>query len=394
MRILLAILAFTPFVSLAQPASADSQKDTVISLDIELRVRSEWRDGYRLMALPGETGNMTTFQRNRFGFSGGWGRMDFRIHLQDIRNYGQPGGNTQGNMGAAEAWVSLEVRKGLKAVVGRQKIDIDNGRIVGAANWANPGRFLDGVQLIRTREQSRSALMVFWDEVNGTQRLLGHHIQRFGANRTLTLLAFHQTSDTEYSAFTGGATWKSKGAKTGWWAAEAYLQAPDAIDTKPASMLVLEAGRKGLSGHATTVGIDLLSNAGQDGVAFRPLLGTNHKFYGWMDHFYLGAVTDGLINLHLRHSGPISESRSWGAVLHQFNTFDSQSLLANELDLFVTGKEKEGISWTVGWSLMKATTLHVQRQGDIVANAWTPAADHLQQWGWVSLQFTPSIQLK
>lgn len=394
MLALLALLTVTPPLLQAQPQQGEEVRDTSLSLDIELRVRSEWRDGYRLMSLPNEKGTLTTFQRNRIGLSGGWGRMDFSIQLQDVRNYGQPGGNTQGNIGAAEAWGSLELREGLKAVVGRQKVDIDNGRIVGAANWANPGRFLDGVQLIRTREKKRTALMVFWDELSGTRRVLSHHIQKFGTNRTLTILAFDQVSDTEYSAFTAGLTWKSKGSKTGWWASEAYLQTPHDGSKKKALMWVLEAGRKGLSGHANTAGIDLLSDIDQGGVAFQPLLGTNHKFYGWMDHFYLGAATDGLINLHLRHSGPINESRSWGVVLHQFNTYGTRDLLANEVDLYLTGKEKEGISWTLGWSVMKATEIHVLRQGDLPAESWSAAADQLQSWGWVSLQFTPSIQLK
>lgn len=387
MRLLLACL----FLSVSSLLLSQEPGDTSLVLEFQLRVRSEWRDGYRLAAMPGDAGSLTTFQRNRIGIRGGWGRMNFRLQLQDVRNYGQPGGNTQSNMGAAEAWGSLDLRDGLRVVVGRQKVDIDNGRIVGAANWANPGRFLDGVQFIRTREQARTALLVAWDEVNQTRRILGHHQQRFGDRHALTAMFMDQDSDTEFSAFTAGLTWRSEVGETGWWATEAYVQNPEGGGTN--GMWNLETGRKGAKGHTWVAGLDLVGDD-TPGVAFRPLLGTNHKFYGWMDHFYLGAATNGLTDLHLRHAGPLSDSRSWGAVLHHFRTFGFGDLLAQEIDLYVRGREQEGIAWTVGWSLMTTTPEHVARQGHLPESDWAASADRLQQWGWISINLEPSILLR
>ena len=76
-RTLAAFFLLLPFVTLASDSS-----DTTLMLEFQLRVRSEWRDGYRLTALPGETGNLLTYQRNRLGISGGWGRMNFRLQLR------------------------------------------------------------------------------------------------------------------------------------------------------------------------------------------------------------------------------------------------------------------------------------------------------------------------
>lgn len=370
--------------------TAWGQSDTTLLFEFQLRVRSEWRDGYQLASTSADQGSLSTFQRNRIGFSGGWGRMAFRVQFQDIRNYGQPGGNTQGNMGAAEAWGSLLLRDGIKAVVGRQKIDIDNGRVVGAANWANPGRFLDGVQLIRERNKNRTAAMAAWDEVNQTRRLFVHHTQRLGVKHKLTLLAYDQHSDTEFSAFTTGLTWKSVLGNTGWWSTEAYLQKPDGGGS--GAMWTLEAGRTGPAGHTWIAGLDLLTDE-DAGAAFSPLLGTNHKFYGWMDHFYLGAATNGLTDLHIRHLGPLSESCAWGAVFHHFRAYGFQGVLAQELDMYVTGAAKEGISWTVGWSIMDCTPEHVMRQGHLSETDASQSAEHLQQWGWVSINLEPSVLL-
>lgn len=382
----LLLLVFWPLLS-----SAQGQPDTTLLFEFQLRVRSEWRDGYQLASTSEDRGSLSTFQRNRIGFSGGWGRMAFRIQFQDVRNYGQPSGNTQGNIGAAEAWGSLVLRDGIKAVVGRQKIDIDNGRIVGAANWANPGRFLDGILLIREREKNRTSAMAAWDEINQTRRLFVHHTQPFGARHKLTLLAYDQESNTEFSAFTTGLTWTSKMGDSGWWATEAYLQKPDGGGS--GAMWTLEGGRTGPSGHTWVAGLDLLTDEGA-GAAFSPLLGTNHKFYGWMDHFYLGAATNGLTDLHIRHLGPISESCSWGAVFHHFRAFGFRGLLAQELDMYLTGFSQEGLSWTVGWSLMNCTPEHVNRQGHLSETDASQSAEHLQQWGWVSLNIEPSVLLK
>ena len=158
-------------------------------------------------------------------------------------------------------------------------------------------------------------------------------------------------------------------------------------------MWTLEAGRTGQSGHTWIAGLDLLTDE-EAGAAFSPLLGTNHKFYGWMDHFYLGAATNGLTNLHIRHLGPVSESCSWGAVFHHFRAFGFKGLLAQELDMYLTGFAKEGISWTVGWSLMDCTPEHVMRQGHLSETGASQSAEHLQQWGWVSINLEPSILLK
>ena len=69
-------------------------------------------------------------------------------------------------------------------------------------------------------------------------------------------------------------------------------------------------------------------------------------------------------------------------------------LLAQEMDLFLTGQEEEGISWTVGWSLMTCTPEHVARQGHLSEGDWTASSERLQHWGWISINLQPSILLQ
>ena len=69
-------------------------------------------------------------------------------------------------------------------------------------------------------------------------------------------------------------------------------------------------------------------------------------------------------------------------------------LLGNELDLWITGKTDGVLTWHVGWSVFDPTVRHVERQGEVNPAAWNEAAERLQQWGWVSLNFTPSFDLR
>lgn len=373
-------------VALPLCSMAASPQDTTLTLDVELRVRSEWRDGYQLSALPSADGLLTTVQRSRVGLTGGWGRIGFKVAFQDIRTYGS---NT-GNMGTAEAWGEYRFRPGLSLKAGRLMVDFDGGRMVGAANWANPGRFLDGFRLDRTRDRSGTAFLITWNEAASTRRTMLHQHWK-GDGHALSLLVFDQTSNTEADALSMGTTWQWNPG--GAWAlrTEAHVQFHDGGGT--GWMGATEASRTTEAGTWKWAA-DVLSGGGP-GVSFQPLLGTNHKFYGWMDHFYVGASSDGLMDLKITRQTPLQGARlQSGVTLHHFRTPDGQQLLGNEADLWFTGAEGKDIRWFIGWSLFDPTGLHVQRQGHLAADETTATAETLQQWGWISLQISPSIILQ
>lgn len=365
---------------------AQSGADTSLTLDIELRARSEWRDGYILTALPTDGGTLTTVQRSRVGLKGGWGRISFKVAFQDVRTHGA----TAGSMGAAEAWGGYAFTPELSLKVGRLFVDFDGGRMVGAADWANPGRFLDGFRLDRTREGSRTAFLITWNESASTRRTILHQ-QWKGEAHDLSLLLFDQSSSTEPDALSLGTTWIWNAGRDWSLRTEAHLQLHDGGGI--GRLGAIEATRKS-EGGTWKWGADVLSGGGT-GSSFQPLLGTNHKFYGWMDHFYLGTATDGLMDLKWTRQTPLRGKRlESGITLHHFRTPDGRTLLGNEADLWFTGSEGKDIRWFVGWSLFDPTLAHVDRQGHLAPEGTIPAAEHLQQWGWVSLQIIPSIILQ
>ena len=382
-----------PWLLTAQQSSPPNASDTVLALDFQLRVRSEWRDGYKLANRVEDAGEMTTIQRNRLGIHGGWNGLKFKVQLQDVRAFGGLSGPTGSNTGAAEAWARIPLTKKVNLTFGRMSVDMDNARIVGAADWANPGRFLDGVRLDLQRDRGMTSALVTWDDGAQTRRSIAYHNGHLSEGKhRYSLLVFDQASLTEPNLTTAGGTWKWTPQKGRWWNMEAYLQFSDGGGT--AAMWVLDGGVQRDSGSSSRWGIDYLSGSGSS-AAFQPLLGTNHKFYGWMDHFYVGAASDGLLGARLDHRIPcFSQRAALGATIHHFRTPTGDALLGNELDVWLTGKHTSGVQWHVGWSLLDPTRKHVQRQSNLSGDGITNAAEKLQQWGWVSVNLNPSILLK
>jgi hypothetical protein len=369
-----------------------SEGDTTLSVDFQIRTRSEWRDGYRLSTTADAAGTLRTVQRNRIGLSGAWDKLEFKVQLQDVRTFGSPSGQTSANAGAAAAWVAIPLTSKIKATFGRMFVDIDDGRVIGAANWANPGRFLDGVRLDLQRDRGLTSLLATWDEGAQTQRHIAYHMGTLGEGKyRYSLLFFEQISTTQADLTTAGGTWKWMPSKGAWWNAEAYLQFPDGGGT--AFMWALNGARNWDNGAGSRWGVDYLSG-NDSSPAFNPVLGTNHKFYGWMDHYYVGAATDGLVNAKIDHRIPCFADRATlGATLHHFRSPSDNALLGHELDLWMTGKHASGLQWHVGWSVMDPTVRHIERQGHLAGDIAADAAGILQQWGWVSLNLNPSILL-
>jgi len=131
--------------------------DTSLTLDIQLRVRSEWREGYKVATDTETKGDLLTVQRSRIGLTGKWKSFDYKLGAQDVRTFGNPSGATQGTVGVSEAWWAGNLTSGMRLKVGRQEIKFDNERIVGAVNWSNPGRFLDGIRWDRQAEDPQQA---------------------------------------------------------------------------------------------------------------------------------------------------------------------------------------------------------------------------------------------
>ena len=135
------------------------------------------------------------------------------------------------------------------------------------------------------------------------------------------------------------------------------------------------------------------SNASSTDIkSFAPLFGTNHKFNGFMDYFYVGnhansvGLTD--INMTLGYS---KDKFSAKLTPHLFSAaadvFDGTTKmdanLGTEIDLTVGYKVAKDINLNAGYSKLFATrTLEVLKGGDKNEN---------NSWAWVMMTFKPTL---
>jgi hypothetical protein len=156
-----------------------------------------------------------------------------------------------------------------------------------------------------------------------------------------------------------------------------------------------------------TLGFEYLSGTSLDDdmdKSFNPLYGTNHKFYGYMDYFYVGnghgqaggGTTSGLIDLHLKTNFTIGEKSSVAANLHYFmspvsiyqdrdidnDTYSSS--LGTEIDLVYTSLLSKDVKFNLGYSQMFATETLEEIKN--VGNA-----SSFNNWVWAMIAFKPQL---
>ncbi|HRZ78251.1 MAG TPA: hypothetical protein P5248_12825, partial [Bacteroidales bacterium] len=144
-------------------------------------------------------------------------------------------------------------------------------------------------------------------------------------------------------------------------------------------------------------GRDQDAEAGENG-AFTPFYGTNHKFNGWMDYFYVSNHLNsvGLMDLYI----PLAYSTGkWTlqAIPHLFQATarvldpadpqkELDAGLGTELDLMAQYKISPVASLSLGFSAMDGTeTLQALKGGD---------HEKLSTWGWMMLDIKPFVKLK
>ncbi len=343
--------------------------DTTYTAELQVRPRTEWRDGYKVVQTAADASTLATQQRTRIGLTASFPRWEVKVGLQDVRTYG-----ADGQVGTYEAWGAWKVSDQTRITLGRQAIQFDDERVVGALDWAQTGRFLDGIRLTHRSGLGLTSAVYTRDPATLLHRSMLHHVYEGSGHRVAGLL-FDERSPVE-SRFTAGLNYKYR-SESGWFAG---LELDGQFtDSTFASLFAAEVGHQGTG--RTTLGLDRLS--GGDETAFNPMLGTNHKWYGWMDHFYVGTMADGLFNARLAHVRPLGKGASIGIIAHHFRTPDAGRLLGNEVDTHVTFKPTKEINATIGYSAMVAGEAHAERQGRPFE------AGVLQQWGWISVSFFP-----
>lgn len=386
------LLVFGLLALAEAPLRAQDQGAAEDRIMLQVRPRSEWRDGYQRLRQPGESGELLTMQRTRLTWHHGTEKWEVRLGFQDVRMFGDMAGNTggYGAIAATESWGAWKPNANTRFTAGRQRIAFDNERIVGAVNWSQYGRFLDGFRWDQTTAIGTTTAALTWDAPAGLTRIMGYHV--FTADRhRFSFLYFNQLNslDPAASVVTSGATWtgiaKSKSAS---WVIEAYVQ--DEANGQLASFMgVAEFHYQSVRLGKALVALDWLEGD-ERGRAFHPFLGTNHRHYGWMDQFYVGIPANGMADARMHCSRPFGKAMwkaTWDLRYHRFYSPTFESLYANEVDAVVVFNPTDFVKASFGWSVMNATdAMYTAQNRASSTSGW-------QHWGWIALNFSPTVRL-
>ena len=396
-------------------------QNKVFTVGLEFRPRMEYRDGYK--QLPNDTTDAAYFgtQRSRLYITYSQPKFKFHTSIQDIRVWGQYGQtSTTGSLNVFEAYAENYFTDYFFVRFGRQKVELDNGKLFSAANWSQAAKAHDGINFIFKKEKINSELMCFFNQTSEkifetnysptvtNYKLLNVHFLQAKFNNYFTLTTINAADGYESKTSprtlyirgtSGGRLEYEKGKiyatmcgyyqygqlQSGQDIAAYYLQPEIQVKIKN---LTARLGAEYMSGDDATKKSDFSKS-------FVPLYGVAWKFMGNMDYFtsFPGDFKNGgLINPYLFFIYEWNNKLSLRAVVHMFylqnKVLDSKKneidpYLGFENDLSCKYKLNDFTAVDFGFSYMVATKSMETLKGGI--SAMTPIYSYLM------LTFKPEL---
>ncbi|WP_298707132.1 alginate export family protein [Chitinophaga sp.] len=391
-------------------------QQTDVSAD--LRFRYEYRHGYG--APFHDTLKAASFmtQRTRIVIDHTSSKLKLRIAPQNVRTWGDvaTGARTDANFQMHEAWAELLFAKNWSVKAGRQELNYDDARILGNVDWTMQARSHDVLLFKYTPSKAQAlhagAAVSALRESNAREPYTipqqYKHLQfawyhRQGEHFSLSLLALNQAlpylvSQKEKLAWNQTFGTRATYAREGWntgvslYAQTGKLNGNSLFAWNAAGNVSYRLE----SGWAPGLGMEFLSGkAGNDRDAgfksFTPWFGTNHKFNGFMDYFFVGnhANSVGLTDLyaHLAYEKPRFKAR---ITPHYFATAAGLYRNGQKLDNYL-GTE---IDCTFGYRVMESVWLnggYSQMLATESMEALKGGSRHANNWFFLELQVNPKL---
>lgn len=380
--------------------------------------RTEYSHGYKALAAPDQDASLFTAQRSRLIFNYSAEKYKVGLVLQDVRAWGsqeQLVKNEDYATSVHEAWAEVMFTDKFSLKAGRQEVVYDDHRIFGNVGWAPQARshdmaifkYEDAVKIhfglaynqdddiktnLYTVEKSYKAMQFAWfnkktENLNFSFLLLnnGKAFIEFDDDGTL-----EQT--IQYSQ-TLGPRIVYKAGKLGASLNFYYQMGKDGADRDISAYdLGVDISFKASDMLSFNAGIELLSGTAYDETdnkSFTPFYGTNHKFNGFMDYFYVGnhVGSVGLQDIYVK--GKFKKGKVFAAGhVHLFSAaadlndgFDRA--LGTEIDLFGGYTLTKEVNIKLGYSHMLGTeSMTKLRGGD---------DGETSNWAWLMLTVTPTF---
>ena len=389
-------------------------------LSAEIRPRYENQHGFKTLIAEGVDGSNFISQRSRLNFNFKQEKLRLRIILQNVRVWGDVSTLSSDDQANAlhEAWAEAILSDKVSLKLGRQEIVYDDHRIFGNVGWAQQARSHDAFLLKLTPDQNNKVdigLALNADNQGGVDALYSNaagykalqyawyhgDFNSFGLsflalNTGIEYLDGQSEQQVDYMLTIGPRFTLGYGNLKA--DAAAYLQAGNSRDNNVKASyftgnlnyslndkVTIGAGTEYLSGKD-------MNETNTDINSFAPLFGTNHKFNGWMDYFYVGnhGGSVGLVDIYAslgykkdKFSAKLSPHffSSAATVYDGANKLDDT--LGTEIDISIGYVLAENITMNAGYSKMFATdTMEVLKGGDKDAN---------NSWAWAMITFKPKL---
>lgn len=381
------------------------------SLNGEFRPRTEFSRGYKSLAAENQKMSVATSQRTRLNALFATEPVQAKLSLQDVRYWGsqpQSVANEDYAVSVHEAWAEVKLAEKLSLRAGRQELVYDDHRIFGNVGWVQQARSHD-LALFKIEGDIKLHLGIAHHENSDITNNLyrgpdaykdmqflwfnkkweNTGLSLLYLNNGVPVLVSPEKEENRYSQTFGGRATHSFNELS--LAANFYFQTGKHVSDKSinAANFLIEANLK----NGISAGFEYLSGNSYDKsdkvYAFTPLYGTNHKFNGFMDYFYVGNHINsfGLNDLYLRYEYK-KEKFGFDGHLHYFASAgkisaEAKNYLGTEIDLGISYAVQPNAVLSAGWSVMLAgESMELLKGGDYATG---------QHWGYIMLTVTPAF---
>lgn len=393
-----------------------------LNIDAEFRPRSEYRHGFKQLSADDADAAFFTSQRTRLNVGYKADKYDFYLSLQDVRVWGDaPQLAENGNsLAIHQIWSKINFSDRVALKLGRQEISYDDHRIFGNVGWAQQARAHDAMLLKYKNDGFKLDLgLAFnqdgpglfgteytvprnyktiqyvwankkWDNLSASVLVLNNGLQFVPEDANVeSEVYFSQTLGTHINYNVNEALKLTTNLY--------YQTGKDRADKDLSAYLIgLEANYKAEDSKLNYgLGFEMQSGTAYDedptkNNSFTPFYGTNHKFNGLMDYFYVGNHINsvGLVDIYAKIGLKLKDKSKITAMVHQFSaaedvSSESDRQLGTEIDLVYAHKINEDISIKAGYSHLIAAEGMQDLQGINYENT--------NNWGWMMLVVKPKL---
>lgn len=462
-RILLSGIVLASLLG-GESLQAQDMKDGQLTIGGQVRPRFEFRNGFKRPTRDGEEPAAFMEQRSRVNAMYKTSKFNIKMSFQDIRIWGDVGQINKSDALTSfhEAYGEWTPDSTSSLRIGRQEFVYDDARILGNLGWAAQGRSFDAIKYVYKAPSAEFHFAATYNQdastpepaklqspTAGVANGRGSSAEGFtlpyplstqfawfktklGSVGNVSFLALNDfTQITNSNNSTGlvarGTIGANPNLKFGDFKVDGsfYFQIGKNNGTQRTQGVLgnLDLTYVGGKKVIPTIGFDFLSGDDTETTdvteGFNPLYGTHHKFYGYMDYFYVGNghrnlaggtpaagqnnTSAGLVDIYAKSVFKLGKPGKLVAHLHGFfsptdiddpitvDPEDTQgSYLGTELDLVYVKKLSGKVTLKVGQSFMAQSDAMNTIKGAI-ADPNLATADYtaigLNSWSWAMIDF-------